>query len=184
MDGFVTLVSPAMTYNCFDAAAIRGDADSMNDSEEVRTRREVGVADGEPGYRKRKGISSDPGAGAPGSGGRCRAGSGAAATQVALGRNISTTDASTLTTTMATPSVNSGVSSANTRPKGSATGLLVEWASCMRSHGDPDQTPPTIDVHYGINITIPTGASEALSAEVHGGTARCNPATWPRPATR
>lgn len=54
------------------------------------------------------------------------------------------------------------------------TRLLVQWAACMRSHGDPNQTDPTIDNHYGINITIPIGAPEALSNEVHGGTAPCN----------
>jgi hypothetical protein len=54
------------------------------------------------------------------------------------------------------------------------TGLLVKWAACMRSHGDPDQTDPSIDNHWGINITIPLSAPATLSDEVHGGTAPCN----------
>jgi len=44
----------------------------------------------------------------------------------------------------------------------------------MRSHGDTNQTDPTVDNHYGINITIPLSAPETLSNEVHGGTAPCN----------
>ena len=44
----------------------------------------------------------------------------------------------------------------------------------MRSHGDPNQTDPTVDNHYGINITIPLSAPATLSNEVHGGTAPCN----------
>ena len=41
----------------------------------------------------------------------------------------------------------------------------------MRSHGDPNQTDPTTDAHWGINITIPLSAPASLSNEVHGGTA-------------
>lgn len=58
--------------------------------------------------------------------------------------------------------------------KRSATGFLVEWAACMRAHGDPNQTDPTVDNHYGINIVIPLSAPQTLSNEVHGGTAPCN----------
>ena len=50
---------------------------------------------------------------------------------------------------------------------------LVEWANCMRSHGDPNQPDPTIDAHGGINIFIP-GSAESLSNAVHNGTAPCN----------
>lgn len=55
-----------------------------------------------------------------------------------------------------------------------ATGFLVEWAACMRSHGDPNQTDPAVDEHWQINITIPPTAPAELSNEVHGGTAPCN----------
>jgi hypothetical protein len=37
-------------------------------------------------------------------------------------------------------------------PKGSAAQLLVEWAGCMRRHGDPDQADPTIGVNNVIDI--------------------------------
>jgi hypothetical protein len=43
----------------------------------------------------------------------------------------------------------------------------------MRSHGDPDQPDPTIDIHGGIKIYIP-GMAQALSNAVHNGIAPCN----------
>ncbi len=80
--------------------------------------------------------------------------------------------------TTSTPATATGTSGGNngttTATVKDATGFLVEWAACMRSHGDPDQTDPTVDNHYGINITIPLSAPEALSNEVHGGTAPCS----------
>jgi hypothetical protein len=48
-------------------------------------------------------------------------------------------------------------STTTTLPKGNATQLLDEWATCMRSHGDPDQVDPTIDANKVIHITIPAG---------------------------
>ena len=62
---------------------------------------------------------------------------------------------------------------ATTLPKDNAAQSLIEWANCMRSHGDPDQPDPTIDSHGGINIFIP-GRAESLSNAVHNGTAPCN----------
>jgi hypothetical protein len=44
-----------------------------------------------------------------------------------------------------------------TLPKGNPTQLLDEWASCMRSHGDPNQVDPTIDSNKVIHITFPPG---------------------------
>jgi hypothetical protein len=54
----------------------------------------------------------------------------------------------------------SGGTLATTLPTSNAGQLLVEWASCMRSHGDPSQADPTIDVHKVIhswNAAIPGG---------------------------
>ena len=34
------------------------------------------------------------------------------------------------------------------------TGLLDDWATCMRSHGDPDQVDPTVDAGGVIQITL------------------------------
>jgi hypothetical protein len=41
-------------------------------------------------------------------------------------------------------------------PAGSPTQLLDEWATCMRSHGDPDQVDPTVDAAKVIQITLGT----------------------------
>ena len=44
--------------------------------------------------------------------------------------------------------------STTTVPAGSPTQLLDEWATCMRSHGDPDQVDPTVDATKVIQITL------------------------------
>jgi hypothetical protein len=105
-------------------------------------------------------------------------GSGSSSPKVA---NVATTSSnvSGSGSTTTPPTKSSGAGSGSTRPtttvsKGNASGLLVEWANCMHSHGDPNQTDPTIDNHWGINITIPPAAPQTLSNEVHGGTAPCN----------
>jgi hypothetical protein len=102
----------------------------------------------------------------------------AAITLAGCGGSTSPSVASIATTT--TPTTATGTnhrangSGTTTAGKGDATGLLVTWADCMRRNGDPNQTDPSIDNHFGINITIPLSAPEALSNEVHGGTAPCN----------
>jgi hypothetical protein len=83
--------------------------------------------------------------------------------------SIATTNAST-----ALAGTSAGNRSSTTTPGTNATRFLVEWATCMRRHGDPNQTDPTVDNHYGIDITIPVSAPATLSNEVHGGTAPCN----------
>ena len=47
-----------------------------------------------------------------------------------------------------------GTGSTTTLPKGNPTQLLDEWATCMRSHGDPGQVDPTIDANGVIHITF------------------------------
>lgn len=65
--------------------------------------------------------------------------------------------------------------SATTAPKGgNATQLMDEWATCMRSHGDPNQTDPTINQYGLITITTPTGTSQTISSQVHGSTGPCS----------
>jgi hypothetical protein len=44
-----------------------------------------------------------------------------------------------------------------TAPGRSPTQLLDEWASCMRSHGDPGQIDPTVDASKVIQITLGAG---------------------------
>ncbi|MBV8998569.1 MAG: hypothetical protein JO304_05890, partial [Solirubrobacterales bacterium] len=53
-----------------------------------------------------------------------------------------------------------GNSSATTPAKGNPTALLDEWATCMQSHGDPNQAAPTVDAYGVINVTIPSAASK------------------------
>ena len=65
--------------------------------------------------------------------------------------NVSTTTDATHSATPAT-----------TVPKDNAAQSLIEWANCMRSHGDPGQPDPTIDSHGGINIFIPGSRRVAL----------------------
>jgi hypothetical protein len=57
--------------------------------------------------------------------------------------------------------------------KGSPTALLVQWANCMQTHGDPNQAAPTIDAYGVITVSVPSGAP-SLSAEVHAGADPCN----------
>ena len=66
--------------------------------------------------------------------------------------------------------------SSATEVKGNPTALLDEWATCMHSHGDPNQTDPTIDAYGVINISIVgmSQAAEELSNAVHSGTDPCN----------
>jgi hypothetical protein len=54
---------------------------------------------------------------------------------------------------------NGSDSTTTTLPKGNPTQLLDEWASCMRSNGDPNQVDPTIDANKVIHITFPPGAN-------------------------
>lgn len=95
--------------------------------------------------------------------------------------NISSTTISTSSTasTGVTTTAGSGRSTTtagsgrSALPKGNAGQSLVEWANCIRSHGDPGQADPTIDAHGVISIHIP-GSAVSLSNAVHNGTAPCN----------
>jgi hypothetical protein len=56
---------------------------------------------------------------------------------------------------------------------GSPAQLLDEWATCIRSHGDPNQADPTIDANKDIDITM-NNVSQTLAGEVHGSTGPCS----------
>lgn len=75
-----------------------------------------------------------------------------------------TTESSTASTT-----TRSGGGSTNSPSGGNPTKLVDEWATCMRSHGDPTQADPTIDVHGVINIFM-SHVSARVSNQVKGGT--------------
>jgi hypothetical protein len=70
-------------------------------------------------------------------------------------------------------SSNSKSSPTTTQPTGNPTQLLDQWATCIRSHGDPNQSDPTIDANKDIEITM-HNVSAALSSEVHGSTGPCS----------
>jgi hypothetical protein len=61
----------------------------------------------------------------------------------------------------------SGASS-TTLPTGDPAQLLDDWASCMRTHGDPNQVDPTIDADKVIEITQPAGYSYGLHGLIAG----------------
>ena len=68
-----------------------------------------------------------------------------------------------------------GGSSPTTLPTGDATRLLDDWATCMHSHGDPNQADPVVGSDKTIQIWIDiSGVNPELSNEVHAGTAPCN----------
>jgi hypothetical protein len=69
--------------------------------------------------------------------------SGSSSPHVASLGNYSSSDGAPHTTT--------------TTPAGSPAQLLDEWASCMRSHGDPGQIDPTVDADKVIQITLGAG---------------------------
>jgi hypothetical protein len=65
-------------------------------------------------------------------------------------------------TSLGTGNSNRAASSATTLPTGNATALVDEWASCMRTHGDPDQVEPTIDPDNVIQVIVPASAPGVL----------------------
>lgn len=67
---------------------------------------------------------------------------------------------------------NSG-NAAGAASNGNATQLLDEWATCIRGHGDPSQSDPTIDGNKDIQITM-TDVSDTLANEVHGSAGPCS----------
>jgi hypothetical protein len=56
---------------------------------------------------------------------------------------------------------------------GNPTQLLDEWAACIRKHGDPSQSDPTIDADKDIEISM-TNVPKALEDEIHGSTGPCS----------
>lgn len=68
---------------------------------------------------------------------------------------------------------NSNGNSPATASNGNTTQSLDEWATCIRSHGDPNQSDPTVDSNKDIQITM-TDVSDALASEVHGSVGPCS----------
>jgi hypothetical protein len=59
-------------------------------------------------------------------------------------------------------SSSSNGSSASAQSTGDPAQLLDEWATCMRSHGDPAQTDPSIDSSMVIHVTFPPAIEGTL----------------------
>ena len=76
--------------------------------------------------------------------------------------------------TTASPGTSSGTSSGGTHATiaGNVTPLLNEWAACERSHGDPDQSDPTVSAAGVIYIYVPQGAQPA--GDLHERTGTCS----------
>jgi hypothetical protein len=55
---------------------------------------------------------------------------------------------------------------------GNVTPLLNEWAACERSHGDPDQSDPTVSADGVIYISVPLNAQPA--GNLHERTGTCS----------
>jgi hypothetical protein len=72
--------------------------------------------------------------------------------------------------TSASPGSSSGSTSA--KIAGNVTPLLNEWAACERSHGDPDQSDPTVSAAGVIYIEVPLNAQPA--GDLHERTGTCS----------
>jgi hypothetical protein len=66
----------------------------------------------------------------------------------------------------------SGGSGVRATIAGNVTPLLNEWAACERSHGDPQQTDPTVDAGGVIYIAVPQNAQPA--GNLHERTGACS----------
>jgi hypothetical protein len=58
-------------------------------------------------------------------------------------------------------------------PRGNPAQLLVEWTSCIRRQGDPNQVDPTIDSSKDIEISM-VNVPKALEDEVHSSAGPCS----------
>jgi hypothetical protein len=74
---------------------------------------------------------------------------------------------------LGTGSGNGSGASAASGSNSNATQLLDEWATCIRSHGDPNQADPAIDNDDDIEIYM-INVPKALENQVHGMTGPCS----------
>src|ERR1700733_14104563 len=72
--------------------------------------------------------------------------------------------------TSTSPGASSGGTSATIA--GNVTPLLNEWAACERTHGDPDQSDPTVSAAGVIYILVPKNAQPA--GNLHERTGTCS----------
>ena len=74
----------------------------------------------------------------------------------------------------------SGGSTTTTPVTDNATALVDEWATCMRSHGDPDQADPTIDANKDININWNPAITGGIFGTNKGGQGNSGPGQYCR----
>ena len=71
--------------------------------------------------------------------------------------------------------------SSTTAPQaGTATQSLVEWANCMRSHGDPNQADPTVDANGVIHLTWNPAVPGGYNGTNQGGQGNLGPGQYCR----
>jgi hypothetical protein len=103
-------------------------------------------------------------------------GGGSSGPQVASLGTSSGPGSGTGSGTSADPGTSSGAGGGGSGTRatiaGNVTPLLNEWGACERSHGDPQQTDPTVDAGGVIYITIPKGAQPA--GNLHERTGSCS----------
>jgi hypothetical protein len=63
---------------------------------------------------------------------------------------------------------------------GNATALLVKWASCMNTHGDPNQAAPTIDANKVIHLTWNDATPGGIYGTNKGGQGNAGPGQYCR----
>jgi len=64
--------------------------------------------------------------------------------------------------------------------QGDATALLVQWASCMQAHGDPNQATPTIDANMVIHLTWDDSIPGGIYGTNKGGQGNAGPGQYCR----
>ncbi len=83
-------------------------------------------------------------------------------------------------TSVGTSSGHTGGSTTTTPPTDNATALVDEWATCMRSHGDPEQADPTIDANKDININWNPAITGGIFGTNKGGQGNSGPGQYCR----